>query len=376
MKKGTPKKQALTKKIQNSIRKIRKTAKAKPASQKTTAKKIAKPTAKKKTVFSRLRRKPAKTAKKKESLVEVQSTETQTATAVENHEYEQREQVEVSKYSVAEIQTQQASQYNLPYRYHDDRITLLARDPWWLYTYWDISEQKVNEVVSSIPSNEREGLNWILRVHDVTDTLHFDGHNSCSYFDLGVNFDTRNWYINIQQLERKWCVELGLVTNSGKFYMVARSNIVGAPYFGVSDVIDEEWAIADEDYYKIFGGKSYDLAGKSSFERRKIIEKAVTEQISSGAFSGAVSSFSSYMGKPKERKFFLEVWTEVIVYGRTEPTAKVTLCGNPVKLNPDGTFSSRYDLPEGDFEYEVVGQSEDGVDTITKIPAVKRYTKK
>jgi len=27
----------------------------------------------------------------------------------------------------------------LPDRYHDDRITLIARDPYWLYTYWELT---------------------------------------------------------------------------------------------------------------------------------------------------------------------------------------------------------------------------------------------
>ena len=82
------------------------------------------------------------------------------------------------------------------------------------------------------------------------------------------------------------------------------------------------------------------------------------------------------MREKQERKFFLEVWTEVILYGRTYPDADVSVCGKKINLREDGTFSLRYALPEGDFKFDVVATSSDKIDTIKVTPAVKRYTKK
>ncbi len=47
--------------------------------------------------------------------------------------------------------------------------------------------------------------------------------------------------------------------------------------------------------------------------------------------------------------FWFNVNVEIVVYGSTEPDAKVMLAGRPVKLAPDGSFSMRYSLPDGAY---------------------------
>jgi hypothetical protein len=66
-------------------------------------------------------------------------------------------------------------------------------------------------------------------------------------------------------------------------------------------------------------------------------------------------------GRLNKRKFFFEIWTELIVHGRTEPDAEVFLNQKGVKLNPDGTFSLRYALPDGEIPLKFIAQSSDGV---------------
>jgi len=51
----------------------------------------------------------------------------------------------------------------------------------------------------------------------------------------------------------------------------------------------------------------------------------------------------------KQRKFFFELGTELIVYGRTEPDAQVLHGTKNVPLRPDGTFSMRFALPDDGF---------------------------
>ncbi len=63
-----------------------------------------------------------------------------------------------------------------------------------------------------------------------------------------------------------------------------------------------------------------------------------------------------------KRKFFFEVWTELIVHGRTEADAAVWLNGQGIALNADGTFSLRYALPDGGIPLKFVAQSSDKIE--------------
>jgi len=82
---------------------------------------------------------------------------------------------------------------------------------------------------------------------------------------------------------------------------------------------------------------------------------------------GASESLSSPQsgaseGRLSTRKFFFEIWTELIVHGRTEPDATVWLNSNGVKLNPDGTFTLRYGLPDGEIPLKFIAQASDGME--------------
>ena len=65
-------------------------------------------------------------------------------------------------------------------------------------------------------------------------------------------------------------------------------------------------------------------------------------------------------GRLNNRKFFFEIWAELIVHGRTEPDATVSLNKKEIKLNPDGTFTLRYSLPDGKIPLGFIAQSSDG----------------
>jgi hypothetical protein len=71
---------------------------------------------------------------------------------------------------------------------------------------------------------------------------------------------------------------------------------------------------------------------------------------------------SSWKGKPGEKPkgFWLKADTELIVYGATEPDARLTVQGKPVALRPDGSFSLRFYLPDGKQEYPIHAVSNDG----------------
>jgi hypothetical protein len=60
--------------------------------------------------------------------------------------------------------------------------------------------------------------------------------------------------------------------------------------------------------------------------------------------------------------FWFRVNAELIIYGSTEPDARVSIGGRPIRLRPDGTFSYRFALPDGVYELPVVAIARDGHD--------------
>jgi hypothetical protein len=84
------------------------------------------------------------------------------------------------------------------------------------------------------------------------------------------------------------------------------------------------------------------------------------EQLEAGAARES-SAPSSFMGPPagKERGFWFKVNAELIIYGATDPKAKVTVAERPIKLREDGTFSFRFSLPDGRYCLPAVAISPD-----------------
>lgn len=86
-----------------------------------------------------------------------------------------------------------------------------------------------------------------------------------------------------------------------------------------------------------------------------------------GASWGAISSISSvsspFGGAQKGRGFWFNVNAELIIYGATEPDAKVTIGDRQIKLRPDGSFSYRFSLPDGEYSLPAVATSADKVES-------------
>ncbi len=264
----------------------------------------------------------------------------------------------------------------LPEEYGDTKIVLMIRDPYWAFVYWEISPEKRKELGLEKYQHSKQLL---LRIYDVSD-ISFDGFNANSSFDIEVTDYAASWYINLPSANKSYCVDLGYLDDKGNFNIIARSNVVKTPRDSVSDIIDEEWMVVDDYFnniYKLSGGyRIHELMGSENIS--KIMEENLQNNMSSGALSsGAVASFSNVPKeeKKKEKPFWLIVNTELIVYGATEPDAKVTIQGKEIKLNPDGTFSLRFALPDGEQIIPVKAVNSDGDQEREITPIVKKQTK-
>jgi len=270
---------------------------------------------------------------------------------------------------------------SLPDNYGDNLIFAMVRDPYWLFTYWEIQPRHEEEVLRSLKAAKPE-TSSILRVFDLSSCP----KGTC-FFDIRLENMVRNWYVHVQP-GRSYVVEIGLLHKDGRFAPLARSNVIAMPRASISEIVDEKWmggAEAQQRLYEASGGVAAagEINGRSSDELQKMIEKQFMSGVSSGSGSAWLSGISSASGRPvqlmgqdKQRGFWFVLDCEVIVYGATEPDARVTFQGREMKLRPDGTFSTRFALPDGSFIFEAKAFSADGIEERTITPTVQRDTER
>lgn len=273
-------------------------------------------------------------------------------------ESQQSAPVPQGKVAVAEME--------LPFSYNQTRVVLMVRDPYWLYSYWDFSGETYHGLANLFGSWQNVPLT--MRIYEVAPTAESGVQ---LLYDIPLDQNARSWYIHASGPNRSFVVDLGYLHPYEGFVVLCRSNVVTTPRDSISDIIDEEWMIIEEDFRRL-----YRLAGwgRQNMNSAEIVESLI-KRLEREMGSGAVSSLSS-PSRPvqKERGFWLVVDAELIVYGSTEPDAHVTIDGQPITLRPDGSFTLRTALPDGIRNIPVSAKSSDDIETITITPVVQRTT--
>jgi uncharacterized protein len=122
---------------------------------------------------------------------------------------------------------------DLPDGYGDRRIVLLPRDPQWAYAYWDISNE-IKELV-----RRQGGVRLALRFYDVTDLdLNLQRPHSLQQYECDEL--AREWYLPVPVSDRDYMIEIGYLTVSGTWLVLARSSSVRIPPIYPSDWIDDQ----------------------------------------------------------------------------------------------------------------------------------------
>ncbi|MGQ9825903.1 MAG: DUF4912 domain-containing protein [Desulfotomaculales bacterium] len=133
-----------------------------------------------------------------------------------------------------------AREPDLPSSYGVDRLVLLARDPYWLYAYWEITATKQEEFSAAYGPFAWVSSQPVLRVYDVTATP--GGEQKINiYADIGINEEADNWHINVGEPDHTFFVDLGRRLPDGRFIPLLRSNFVTTPRASLSERTDEEW---------------------------------------------------------------------------------------------------------------------------------------
>lgn len=256
---------------------------------------------------------------------------------------------------------------DLPGGYNENKVVFLVIDPGWAHVYWDLSFDAVNS------AHERGGKQLILRIYDVTDVM-FNGYNAHSSFDIQCPDASRSWYLNLATSDRTYVADVGYLTDRGEFILLARSNAGHLPLGRPSDIIADKFVTIpwDLDLSQLgpeltrptpgvnLAETMFDLSGGPSMWSESVQRFGPgwdsTENPSSYLFSAEFSG----RGAERSKDFWLVADCELIVYGATEPDAAVTVCGAPIQLKPDGTFTMRFALPDGDHPIPIRAVNADG----------------
>ncbi|OKH19814.1 Rho termination protein [[Limnothrix rosea] IAM M-220] len=306
---------------------------------------------------------------------------------------------------------------DLPGGYGQSRIVLLPRDPQWAYAYWDIPNDHKQYL------RNQGGQQIALRLYDVTDLdlNHQAPHNVQEYL---CDEMAREWYFPIPVSDRDYILDIGYRCADGRWLSLAKSAPIRVPPVYPSDWVEDifvtvNWeedlqgktvynlvppakkqaeaaaaaaaaAAAESNpiYDEIFGDlqslEAQRIAG-SLYGSMQHVAGSVPpqESLSSYVFpsgmgmwavpnasglsnvSGLNMSGAGFASMPpaRPRKFWLVADAELIVYGATEPDATVTIGGQPIKLNPDGTFRFQMSFQDGNIDYPIVAVAADGEQT-------------
>jgi len=264
---------------------------------------------------------------------------------------DQMTDIEKAKYDTGVVETVDGKEeYPIPERYGEDCLTLLPRDPEWLFSYWEITEDTLKRVHKELGENFSRAKPT-LRMHLLKDKTR-------SFFDVEIFLNANNWYVQVPESGVEYEAELGFKYGMA-FHRVLKSNTVRTPSDCISEEIDERWMVVENLFQEIYGMAA---AGMNPGSISSVpIKRQVSELLQQLVSSGEMVSGSP--GKPKgwqAEKFPFSVDTELILYGRTESGAHVEVKGEPVKLREDGTFTLRFALPDGCFPLECKARSRNG----------------
>jgi len=302
----------------------------------------------------------------------------------------------------------------LPEAYGTKELLLVARDPHWLYAHWDLSREQQQ----TYNTRSAEG-HLVLRVYA-------DALGGPLAAQVHVHPESRHWFVHVERGGTRYIAELGYNQPGGKWTTISVSGATLTPPDDVSTETDVQFATIPVDIplkqlaemVKTLAAENTPLAEAirqlraaghpelpaasplaakewtpaqeralaeavrmdqvrrvwiGSLEITELVRRQIELGISSVSAAqpglptsptGAVSSISSPFGgeQAHAKGFWFNINAELVIYGATEPDAKVTLAGRRIKLRPDGTFGYRYALPDGQYELSAVAISPDETD--------------
>lgn len=251
-----------------------------------------------------------------------------------------------------------------------DRLVLMVRGPFWLHACWELGAHSVQRAQVAM------GQDWhtarpVLRLLQVS-----SGSSSSServVRDIAIHGGVKNWYIDVKEAPQTYRVEIGYLSAKGRMYALSRSNTVTTPAATAGDSLDAHWGDIATDCDKIYAmSGGYSTEGTSA-ELQELFEERMRRPMGSPSVNRYGNGADGLL--PRDKHFRFEIEAEIIVHGTTQAGAHVAMQGEPIKVQPDGTFHVRFDLPNRRQVIPIVARTKDGVEQRTVVLAVERNTK-
>jgi len=305
---------------------------------------------------------------------------------------------------------------DLPMRYDATRLALIARDPHWIYAYWEIDPQTQRAVKRKMGPGFKKAT-YVLRVYDITKDG-VKGSRAGRSFDFCIEPPRQSAYVELPRDNARYRAELVVRSPLGKDFLVAQSNSVSTPNAGVSENSGETWlkvkhseGVAPTIVQTILehkkpdqfsqppyaaemsGGAPQQFAGQPVLELLPIHDaepksgwpldtaplsemniKSGPDGVSHEPMNIAPESLrigsSENMARRGDFPFGIE--TELIVRGRTAADALVWLNSDRVPVTAEGTFYLHFDLPGGEAPLRFSALSSSAMETKTITTSVVR----
>ena len=116
--------------------------------------------------------------------------------------------------------------YDLPYRYNETIIKLLAQTPSVLFVYWDISEEDRKHFIEQYGENFFFDTKPVLVVHNITQNYSFE---------IEIDDFANCWYLNVGDTKCQYYIELGRRGKNiempipNNYLYITSSNIIESP---------------------------------------------------------------------------------------------------------------------------------------------------
>jgi len=211
---NSSKKTAVTKNAAKKTATAKKTTASKSAAKKTSA---TKKTASKTSTSTK---KSTNTTKKKTSVDSKKVAKTTKKASTSSKKTTKKKIATTKKVEVIEY-------YDLPYRYNQTVVKILAQTPTTLFVYWDISDEDRKKYIDKFGENFFENTVPVLIVHNIT--MNYS-------FEIEINDFANSWYFNINDARCDYEIELGRrakqkaeISIPNNYMHVTSSNVIEAP---------------------------------------------------------------------------------------------------------------------------------------------------
>lgn len=155
-----------------------------------------------------------KTSSKKSSNKSTTKASKKATKTVATKKNTKKEKVEIIEY------------YDLPYRYNQTVVKVLAQTPNTLFVYWDISDDDKNKYIEEYGEYFFNNTKPVLIVHNLT--MNYS-------FEIDINDFANSWYLNVADSNCDYKIELGrrpineYITINNNYLYIANSNDIDAP---------------------------------------------------------------------------------------------------------------------------------------------------